>query len=264
LAAPFDVRPPNAPWLDLSPIQPPEGYVTYYYSDDLSRLPVRAVTKPGDNKADPNLETGTYGLFSTCAHGMRASIVNKRYEYLFFLTRRNSRRVLTGFYRMGWFVPGTLNRIPPDYALAASEVHFVDPGIAAEELPPDVAHVVARPFRIFKRVDVATTATLLEVLREKPNCTAAYLSEIDRLERFNRFRTDQRYVGWGRTEPFGWESAAEYLRGDGANTVSATPVTTSPTDVWQCSACGEVVRNKALLRRCPQCRTMDSLVPVPG
>jgi len=262
MLAPSGPRPPNAPWLDLSPVRPAMGYATYYYSDDLSRLPVRAVTKPGDNKADPNLETGTYGLFSTCAHGMRASVVNRRYEYLFFLTRRNSQRVLTGFYRLGWFAPGISNRTPPDYVLAATEVHFVYPGIPADELPPEIAHVVARPFRIYKRVDVATTAALLEVLRAKPDRSAEYLAEIDRLERFNLFRTGQRYVGWGRKDPFGWESAAEYLHRGGANTVRGTPVTTSQNNTWRCSGCGEVVRNKALLRRCPACRAMDSLAPL--
>src|SRR5258708_36321714 len=73
------VIPPNPPWRELNPTMPLEGYVSYYLSDDLSGLPVRAVTLLRNNKSDPNLETKTYGLFSTCGHGMRASIGKNRY-----------------------------------------------------------------------------------------------------------------------------------------------------------------------------------------
>src|SRR5450631_819859 len=57
-----DVRPPSPPWREIAIRRPPTGYLSFYIADDLSRLPVRAVTLPGNNKADPNLETATYGL----------------------------------------------------------------------------------------------------------------------------------------------------------------------------------------------------------
>ena len=53
-----------------------------YLADDLSRLPVRHITRPHDNKSDPNIETGTYGLFSTCENQMRSGIVNRGAQYI--------------------------------------------------------------------------------------------------------------------------------------------------------------------------------------
>ena len=66
------VMPPAAPWTALEVNTPATGYLSVYLSEDLSRLPIRAITRPYDNKSDPNIETGTYGLFSTCERAMRA------------------------------------------------------------------------------------------------------------------------------------------------------------------------------------------------
>ena len=54
----------------------PAGFLSFYLRDELSALAVRGVTLPGNNKSDPNLETGTYGLFSICCQSMRAGIVD--------------------------------------------------------------------------------------------------------------------------------------------------------------------------------------------
>ena len=53
------IKPPRSPWILLSSESDSGGYLSFYYSDDMSPLPVRWVTKPGDNKSDPNLETLT-------------------------------------------------------------------------------------------------------------------------------------------------------------------------------------------------------------
>ena len=55
--------PPAAPWTTLEVDTPATGYLSVYLSEDLSRLPIRAITLRNDNKSDPNFETGTYGLF---------------------------------------------------------------------------------------------------------------------------------------------------------------------------------------------------------
>ena len=254
-------RPPNPPWLELDPFQPPEGFLSFYLSDDLSALPVRGVTLAGNNKSDPNIETGTYGLFSTCAHGMRASVVRNRYGYLFFTTRKGSGRVLSGYYRLRWYAPGTLNRRPPDYALAADEVRFIHPGVALAELPKPIKDVAARAFRIYKHVDAQTTAGLLRVLRARRDRTADYVREIERLERFNLFRTGYRYVAWKQAESFGWDLAERYLRRTppSENRLAHAASTTSATGQWQCSACNSITRNRALLKRCPECGALDTL-----
>ena len=74
------VMPPATPWTALEVDTPAIGYLSVYLSEDLSKLPIRAIAKPYDNKSDPNIETGTYGLFSTCERGMRAGIVKNEVD----------------------------------------------------------------------------------------------------------------------------------------------------------------------------------------
>ena len=87
LEIPVGVKPPAAPWSLLRAAQPATGYLSMYLADDLSWLPVRHITRPHDNKSDPNIETGTYGLFSTCEHQMRSGIVNRGAQYIVFMCR---------------------------------------------------------------------------------------------------------------------------------------------------------------------------------
>src|SRR5205085_876583 len=116
--------PPSLPWREIQN-RTGEGYVSVYYSDDLSPFPVRFVTKPGDNKSDPNLETLTYGLFSTCSPSMRSGLVNRSAQYIFFTTQRSGRRVLAGFYNVRWYAPANSPR-KNDYYLAAESAHFIE------------------------------------------------------------------------------------------------------------------------------------------
>src|SRR6266567_6553297 len=101
-------QPPNSPWIPLKTEPRRGGYLSYHYSDDLSELAVRWVTKPGDNESDPNLETGTYGLFSTCSPRMRSGAVKNHIGTIFFCTRKDYTRVLSGFYQLGWYTKGPL------------------------------------------------------------------------------------------------------------------------------------------------------------
>src|SRR4051812_46141149 len=95
--------PPGSPWRCLEAAEPPTGYLSFYFSDDLSPLPVRHITRAGDCKSDPNIETGTFGLFSTCEPNLRSGLVNSAARYLFFLTTRPGlNRVAAGFYRIAW------------------------------------------------------------------------------------------------------------------------------------------------------------------
>jgi hypothetical protein len=256
-----DSRPPAPPWCEIRPRRP-EGYLSYYLADGLSGFPVRAVTLPNNNKSDPNIETKTYGLFSTCAHGMRASVVKQHYGFVVFITRQHGERVVTGYYRLRWYAPGALVRVPPDFALAADRVRFVYPAIRPSELPSTVSEVVKKPFRIFKHIAPETLQSLVEALEERSDATDEYLAEIDRLERYNQFHTGYRYPTWKLRESFSWQLAPRYLHtGSGAQGKRALASTSSPNDAWDCSACGAVVHNKALLKRCPECGGMDSLRP---
>lgn len=258
--------PPAEPWRELDTRDPAEGFLSYYLSDELSPLPVRAVTLPRNNKSDPNLETQTYGLFSTCGHSMRASVVRNGYSLIFFTTRRGTERVLTGYYRLRWYAPGKLNRTPPDYALAADDVRFVHPAVRIGQLRQPARDALANWFRVYKHVNVRTCAGLLEALRARPDRTAQYLSEIDRLERFNLHHTGYRYGAWKLKTAFDWGLASHYLHGVGrpAAGPARAAATTSQTGSWSCRACSAVTVNKALLKRCPECGAFDTLVPFAG
>ncbi len=257
-----DVRPPNPPWIALHGPAPHRGYLSFYISDDLSDVAVRAVTLPDNNKSDPNLETGTYGLFSTCERQMRAGVVNNRSPYLFFVTRYRGRRVLTGYYRIAWYCDGPLSSSGADYALAADRLRFIQPPIPLDELAGGLREHAIRRFRTSLRTNADQTQQLVELLEGRPDETDAYLKETDRLERFNRYHTGFRC--WRRTEPFGWNAARSYLCPDPSLQWTTTePVSNnSPTNLWHCRACGDTIHNKALLKACPACDALGSLQPI--
>ncbi len=255
-------KPPDEPWAQLEAAAPTIGCLSFYYSDEVSPLPVRAITRPHDNKSDPNIETGTYGLFSTCQRAMRAGVVNRGVKYVFFVCRRDGRRVVSGYYRIGWFADGILHAQRADFALAAERVHFVNPPIPLSALPEPVATSAARPFRLFKFIGAEDTSAMIDTLDVRPNALQAYLDEVDRLERLQLFHSGYRYVSWQQIDPFSWDMATPYLRAEGGSANDGTMANTSPTGYWQCANCAKYVANMALLKRCPFCRTMGTLRPV--
>lgn len=232
-----------------------------YLADDLSRLPVRHITRPHDNKSDPNIETGTYGLFSTCEQQMRSGIVKSGAEYIIFMCRWDGRRVVAGYYRLAWKAPGTLHSKQTDYVLAADAVHFVNPPIPIADLPEHVASAAGTGFRLSKRVDSAQTQTLISILNDRSNALSDYLSEIDRLEQFQLFHSGYRYVSWQQREPFSWDMAGRYLQPGAGKEVAPNQ---SSTGTWRCSKveCEQFVISKALLKRCPFCGSMGTLQPI--
>ena len=251
-------RPPTPPWMPLWPNEPATGYLSMYLADDLSRLPVRHITRPNDNKSDPNIETGTYGLFSTCERQMRAGIVKNGAQYVIFMCRWGQGRAVTGYYRLAWKAPGTLHVRQVDYALAAEVMHFVDQPIPIVELPEPLSSVVGKKFRLSKRIDSSHTEQLVSILSEQPNALPDYLEEVDRLERFQLSHSGFRYPSWQQEEPFNWEMAERYLEPSFGVTVVKNQTVEG---VWLCSNpdCVSVVRNQSLLKRCPACGTMGTL-----
>lgn len=258
----LSVEPPNAPWRLLSHADPPTGYLAFYISDDLSSVPVRAVTLPRNNKSDPNLETGTFGVFSICEREMRTSIVKNGVRFIFFITRRKNSRAITGFYDVRWFCESPFGSNDADYALAAHRQHFVLPAVRIEDLPRRLRASASRRFRSFKRLAPTETAELLNLLAGKPDRRLAYLAEIDRLERFNKYHSGYRYVDWLQPEPFSWETAQEYLLANNGKSKEKRMLNSSPTGFWQCRVCRLFVRNKALLKKCPHCSRIATLRPV--
>jgi rubrerythrin len=231
------------------------GYLSFYYSDPLARYPVRELTKRRDNKSDPNIETGTYGLFSTCEPQMRNKIVTNGTGTLFFVTRlRDRRRHLTGYYAIGWYTEGVRGAKNKDWALAASQIRFITP-IPLDDIATAVSACAGR-FRTQRPLDAASTARLRKIVDTHDDITDRYVDELHRIERFAKSRTGYAYPSWGRADGFSWDNAAQfYYQGDDA--VPAPNSTRSGR--WRCATCGAVIPNAALLKQCPVCREMATL-----
>jgi hypothetical protein len=248
---------PNPPWMKLRADATAGGYLSFHYSDDLSALPVRWVTKPGDNKSDPNLETGTYGLFSTCSPSMRRGVVKQGKEFVFFCTRRGDARCLTGFYRIGWYAQGPLGF--DDYCLAADRIHFVERPMRLPDVDEKLGTNLSHRFRGMRSLSPVLCVELESLLTKEPNCAQYYCDEIDRLERFNFKYSGFRYVSWKQKCKFNWKYAGDYLKGTTPKVEGVQ--NSSASDLWACTVCSGNVKNKALLKRCPHCGELGSLKP---
>ncbi len=249
--------PPNPPWAPMSQEGDGGGCLSVYYSDDMSPLAVRWITKPGDNKSDPNLETMTYGLFSTCSKAMRSGIVKRGAEYLFFATRRGGTRVLSGYYHLGWYAPTPQDS--SDFCLAAERAHFVEKPIPLDAVDRECGTNVNEWFRSYRVLTLKQALCIAKLLDAMPNAVHRYLEEIDRLERFNLRYGGYRYIAWKQQERFSWNLAAGYLVAKNARTSIAKVRNATPSNSWKCTECDGVVRNRALLKRCPECGSLGSL-----
>jgi len=194
--------PPNHPWVPLAVCEASGGYLSYFYSDELSSLPVRAVTTVGDNKVDPNLETKTYGLFSLCNKNMRKSIVMRGCRYIFFITNRKG-RVLAGLYLVKWYAPVSLD--DDDFCLAADRIWFVQNPIPLIDVDKACGTNICRSFRTYLHVDAEGCRKIESFLNRESNATGSYLSEIGRLERFNLKYGGYKYVTAKVKDSYSWD-----------------------------------------------------------
>jgi hypothetical protein len=86
------------------------GVIVYYDSDETSLLPIRtSLGKKGKAAdADPNYETGTYGLYGCSASPHRTKFIKNKFGYLFFMTKYSGadiklkdKIIITGYYKIG-------------------------------------------------------------------------------------------------------------------------------------------------------------------
>ena len=237
------------------------GYLSVYLNDPLARWPVREISKPADNKSDPNIETASYGLFSTCEPSMRKAIVANGSSSIFFMTTRDRVRWLTGYYHIGWYAPGVRGESRGDYALAASAIRFVEPIDPASLGEPARTALLVR-FRTQKPIDAEVVTQLRTEIDSRESRTEDYIAEVARLEQFSREHSGFAYPSWGRQDGFSWQDASTYLPTEISTAVDSP--NSSPTGRWRCANCQRIVANKALLKRCPACGETGTLAPELG
>ncbi|WP_192804582.1 hypothetical protein [Rhodococcus erythropolis] len=193
---------------------------------------------------------------------MRNRIVHDGAATIFFLSTRKKHqgRVLSGYYKIGWYTEGTQGAVNRDFALAAIEMRFINP-IRAKELPGPLAAICSAPFRTMKPIDAEITAALTKICDWQPDQTGNYLDEVVRIERFALARSGYAYPSWGRETGFTWHDAPDYYRADAE--LLKVP-NSSSTRKWRCREpeCGYVITSGALLKKCPLCRKTATLVPV--
>jgi hypothetical protein len=251
---------PPDPWAPIDFAKPEFGYASYYLSDELAALPIRAVTRVLDNKSDPNIETGTYGLFSTCEEKMRSGIATSRPRYIVFVTKLRGRgRHVTGLYRIAHIAPGALSRQIRDFAIAADQVRFIDP-VPLVALTEAVRAPLATKWRLYRKLTPEQTAAAVAFIMDQADRTQEYLGELGRVEAINTFHSGFAYPTWGRPDGFSWADAPRYL----APAVSTGDKisNSSPTGWWECRRCGIRTENKALLKACPRCHALGELRPL--
>jgi hypothetical protein len=249
--------PTDGPWKPVA--DSGRGYLSVFFSERMARWPVREITRPGDNKSDPNLETATYGLFSTCEPAMRNRVVHDGACTILFLTTHQpgKGRLLVGYYHVGWYTEGTQGAINRDYALAANAIRFIDP-IPVSQLPDKLAAECAVQFRQMRPLDVELTEAFRKQVDTAVDRTARYIGEIKRIEQFSRAQSGLAYPSWGRQEGFSWQDAGDYYQTD--ENLSKVP-NGSKSKKWRCRSCSYVIRSGALLKKCPLCKQRATLVP---
>lgn len=173
-------EPPNKPWKPLIE-NDSRAILTFYYGDSNSSIvPIRDISHKYDPKVEPNYETSTYGLFSTCNPPARKSIAVNGIRYNLFCTRRKNARVLTGYYEYGWVFEYKKN----DYMLAARKTRFISPGFPLDELvyyTKDIS--INRRFRCWKYLSSKTALKLIHLINSTPNSINDYINETKKQEK---------------------------------------------------------------------------------
>ena len=216
-------------WKQIEKSKEISAHIAYYYSDQESELPVRDVRKKRDNKADPNIETKTYGLFSTCMPPARRNMVDYKNWYIFFFTNRKSQRMFTGYYELDKsLVTGITPRNKlgsykfSDHALLAKRTHFVKNGIPLlgklwSKIPYDAVKndgVLGYGPRDFKSMHSKFAIDLKEKLDEQEDITDEYVKEIHRLENDNLEKSNNKfkYPSWERKDAFTNKDIVRFIK----------------------------------------------------
>ncbi|MGH7808098.1 MAG: hypothetical protein ACRENT_08375 [Thermodesulfobacteriota bacterium] len=189
---------------------------------------------------------------------MRSGIVARGWPHLFFATSWKTGRVLVGYYHVRWFSEGALGA--GDYCLAADRAKFVEAPIPLKEVDRRCGTKISGPFRSVRLLAEDECKKMVRLIDAQSDMTHAYLDEIDRLERFNLKHGGHRYISWQQIEKFSWKYANEYFS-ESREKLAELVANVSPSGIWKCTGCQKEVKNKALLKRCPNCGKLATLRP---
>lgn len=262
--------PPNYPWLELHPNPAASSYLCFYYTTRFSSYPIRDVNRivpagqgkfVADCKVDPNWETATFGLFSTCQASIRCGAVNRHAPYLFFFgdhATESGGRGVTGYYRLRWYAHGGTYK--GDFCLAADKTHFVQRAIAFSDVNDEIGtHLSNRVPRLAKTLSPNEAHGLVAMLETQPDATNAYVAEVRRLEEINaRNSGGLRYVNFSRRESYTWNSVSS-IRSLGVASDQNRQKNSGPSNTLYCVSCQATVPSKSLLKLCPVCQGHGTL-----
>ncbi len=248
------MRPPKPPWKRHKRNGEADSAIMTYYSSELSRLPIRAVERldkgAPDNKQDPNLETRTFGLFSTCKRKLRSGIQSQKRPNLFFVTNTGEGRAITGYYEIGWYAP--IPDLQRDIALAADVAYFVEQPIPIDKANKQCGTELSSSARSLKYPSPTSSRLLKRLLKKQPNALNEYVAETRRVETLLLARTGFTNKNLRRDSHFTWEDAKPIFV-DMALPATENLSTDSPTNEWHCVKCSKRHISRRKLALCPNC-----------
>jgi hypothetical protein len=250
-----------------------DSYLCFYYGSPISNKPVRDINRivpvgtrgfVADCKVDPNWETGTFGLFSTCQQDIRRGVVTRHSPYLFFFVDKVGRRrarAISGYYRLRWYADGGTSE--GDFCLAADKMHFVERAIPFDEVNAVLGtHLSSRVPRLAIKLRPTQTGRLVGLLERQPDATRSYIREVRRLEQINaRSSEGLKYINFARRDSYSWDAAKAVLK-LGVPSVRKRRKNTSPSNTWECAKCSHQHRSRSLLKLCPACGAHATLQPI--
>lgn len=168
--------------------------------------------------------------------------------------------MVTGYYHVRWYAAGVFGG-SRDFCLAADSGRFIEEPITLAEVDQRCGTDVSGRFRGMRLLSGEKCTKLARLLDAQQNAIAAYLEEIDRLERFNLKHGKYRYIAWKQSDKFSWELARSYLDRSQKTEWAVAVRNSSPSGLWKCTRCDKITQNGALLKRCPHCKGLGTLRP---
>lgn len=257
--------PPGPPWVEHTVDPTAPSNINIYYSSERTRVPVRRVNEAANPKSDPNIETFSYGLCSTCTRDVRERIVDEGRPEIFFVTNVDGRRQLVGYYSIGWYSRGPVlpsfyrrGKIQADFRLVADRVELTYPTVDLQSFAREYAleDELLTGFR--KKTVPGDVADLLRsAVDSGPDAYEKYVNAARRLEQYNQQHYGTTYPNWGRTGSFTMETIEEYVHPPETIDVERFPwddYEYENKERWECYQCSYEFTNGAPLKLCPECQ----------